>query len=323
MPPAVMSAGVRPGMPAGVAASIPSPDVGVWHLGPFPVRAYALCLLAGIVIAAWLTARRLPPRGVEAEKAIDVALWAVPFGIVGARIYHVISSPQAYFGPGGQPMRAFAIWEGGLGIWGAVALGAVGAWIGCRRHGVPLLVFADALAPPLLIAQAVGRLGNWFNNELYGGPTDVPWALEIHQWDHQAGRAVLDAAGHPVVIGTFHPTFLYEALWCLLAAALLLWVDRRYGVGAAPGTAEGAERHEPPASPAVRRVLVPGQLFAMVLMLYTVERFVVENLRIDEANHVLGLRLNVWTSILVFAFGAAWFWWLGRRGRVPSGPDAE
>lgn len=112
-----------------------------------------------------------------------------------------------------------------------MALGAVGAWLGCRRHGVPLLVFGDALAPPLPIAQAIGRLGNWFNNELYGGHTDVPWALEIHQWDHQAGRAVLDAAGQPVVIGTFHPTFLYEAVWCLLAAALLFWVDRRFGAG--------------------------------------------------------------------------------------------
>ncbi len=284
-------------------AAIPSPTVGVWHLGPIPMRAYALALLTGIVLAAWLTARRLPARGVEAEKAIDVALWAVPFGIVGGRIYHVISSPQAYFGAGGQPAKAFAIWEGGLGIWGAVALGAVGAWIGCRRHGVPLLVFADALAPPLLIAQAIGRLGNWFNNELYGGPTDVPWALTIHQWDHQAGRAVVDAAGNPVVIGTFHPTFLYEAVWCLLAAALLFWVDRRFGIGAS----------------SVLRRLVPGQLFALVLMLYTVERFVVENLRIDDANHLLGLRLNVWTSIVVFAFGAWWFRWLGRTaGRTPA-----
>jgi len=284
-------------------AAIPSPTVGVWHLGPIPMRAYALALLTGIVLAAWLTARRLPARGVEAEKAIDVALWAVPFGIVGGRIYHVISSPQAYFGAGGQPAKAFAIWEGGLGIWGAVALGAVGAWIGCRRHGVPLLVFGDALAPPLLIAQAIGRLGNWFNNELYGGPTDVPWALTIHQWDHQAGRAVVDAAGNPVVIGTFHPTFLYEAVWCLLAAALLFWVDRRFGIGAS----------------SVLRRLVPGQLFALVLMLYTVERFVVENLRIDDANHLLGLRLNVWTSIVVFAFGAWWFRWLGRTaGRTPA-----
>ena len=296
-------------------AAIPSPTVGVWHLGPIPMRAYALALLTGIVLAAWLTARRLPARGVEAEKAIDVALWAVPFGIVGGRIYHVISSPQAYFGAGGQPAKAFAIWEGGLGIWGAVALGAVGAWIGCRRHGVPLLVFGDALAPPLLIAQAIGRLGNWFNNELYGGPTDVPWALTIHQWDHQAGRAVVDAAGNPVVIGTFHPTFLYEAVWCLLAAALLFWVDRRFGIGAARVGAGGAGE----GASSVRRRLVPGQLFALVLMLYTVERFVVENLRIDDANHLLGLRLNVWTSIVVFAFGAWWFRWLGRTaGRTPA-----
>ena len=140
-------------------ASIPSPGVAVWHLGPIPIRAYALALLTGIIVAAWVTARRLPARGVVADKAIDVSLWAVPFGIVGGRLYHVISSPQPYFGSGGQPLRAFAIWEGGLGIWGAVALGAVGAWIGCRRYGVPLLAFADALAPGLLLAQAIGRLG--------------------------------------------------------------------------------------------------------------------------------------------------------------------
>lgn len=304
-----------------VPAAIPSPTVGVWFLGPIPIRAYALALLAGIVVAAWITARRLGPRGVDPEKAIDVALWAVPIGIVGARLYHVISSPQAYFGPGGQPLRALAIWEGGLGIWGAVALGAVGAWLGCRRHGVPLLVFGDALAPGLLIAQAIGRLGNWFNNELYGGPTDVPWALEIHQWDHAAGRAVLDGAGNPVVIGTFHPTFLYEALWCLLAAALLFWVDRRWGIGAAEGSA--AVGPAAAGQPAVRRALVPGQLFACVLMLYTVERFIVENLRIDEANHVLGLRLNVWTSVLVFAFGAWWFWYLGRRARPGRPAEVE
>ncbi len=279
---------------AAVPAELPSPSVAVWNLGPVPLRAYALCLLAGIVLATWVTARRLQTRGVEADRAIDVALWAVPFGIVGGRIYHVLSSPQPYFGPGGDPWRALEIWEGGLGIWGAVALGAVGAWIACRRYGIPLLVFGDALAPGLALAQAVGRWGNWFNNELYGGPTDLPWGLVIHQWDFAAGRAVTDAAGQPIVIGTFHPTFLYESLWCLLIAAVLFGLDRWR-------TSAGERRW------------TDGQLFAAYLMAYTLGRFGTENLRIDEATHVLGLRLNAWTSIVVFVGAAAWFAWLARR----------
>ena len=298
-------------------ASIPSPDVAVWNLGPIPIRAYALAMLAAIVVAGWITARRLPARGIDQDRALDLALWAVPFGIVGARIYHVISSPQAYFGPGGQPLRALAIWEGGLGIWGAVALGALGAWFGCRRHGISLLAFGDALAPGLAIGQTIARWGNWFNNELYGGPTDLPWGLEIHQWDHAAGRAMTDAAGNPVVIGTFHPTFLYESVWCLLIAGLLVWLDRLYGP-AVPDQAAGAVgtgRRQ-------LRQLRVGQLFAAYLMLYTLGRFVVENVRIDEANHFLGLRLNVWTSVVVFAFGAWWYWWLGRRARSSRTPPA-
>ena len=275
---------------------IPSPEQGVWHLGPVPVRAYALCILAGIVVAAWVTMRRMAQRGGPAEKVVDVSMWAVPFGIVGGRLYHVISSPQAYFGAGGRPLDAFKIWEGGLGIWGAVALGAVGTWIGCRRHGVDILQFADALAPGLLIAQAMGRFGNYFNNELYGAPTDLLWGLQIHAWDHSAGRALTDDAGNALVLGTFHPTFLYEALWCLLwAAVLLVWDASRR----APG----------------REPLATGRLFAALIMAYTAGRFVVENLRVDEANHILGLRLNVWTSILVFAFGAWWWSYLGRRHR--------
>ena len=189
-------------------ASIPSPTTGVWHLGPFPIRAYALCILAGIVVAAWITGRRLVDRGYEREKAIDVSAWAVPFGILGGRIYHVITSPEPYFGEGGNPIRALYIWEGGLGIWGAVALGALGAWIGARRHGVSFLDFVDSAAPGVAVAQALGRWGNWFNNELYGRPTDVPWGLTIHQWDQSAGHAVRDANGTAVVLGTFHPTFL-------------------------------------------------------------------------------------------------------------------
>jgi prolipoprotein diacylglyceryl transferase len=157
-------------------ASIPSPPQGVWHLGPFPLRAYALAILLGIVAAVILTRRRWVERGGVADDVLEIVFWAVPFGIVGGRIYHVVSSPDAYFGPGGHPWKAFAIWEGGLGIWGAIALGGVGAWIGCRRQGVRMPAFADAVAPGLLVAQAIGRLGNWFNQELFGGPTTLPWA---------------------------------------------------------------------------------------------------------------------------------------------------
>ncbi|WP_226346147.1 prolipoprotein diacylglyceryl transferase [Agilicoccus flavus] len=282
-------------------AAIPSPDQGVWYLGPFPLRAYALCILLGIVVATVWTGRRLEARGGDRDAVLDVAVWAVPFGIVGGRLYHVASSWQPYFGPGGHPVDALKIWQGGLGIWGAVALGAVGAWIGCRRAGVDYLTLADSLAPPLLAAQAIGRLGNWFNNELYGAPTDAPWALEIHAWDHALGRATVAPDGAPVVLGTFHPTFLYELLWCLAAAAVLVAVGRRRG-------------------PLYRR---QGQLMALYLVAYTMGRGVIENVRIDEANHVLGLRLNVWTSVLVLAFGLAWWWWLGRRGRPAIEPHRE
>ncbi len=282
-------------------SSIPSPVQAVWFIGPIPVRAYALCILAGIVVAMWWTGRRLAARGQDRDAILDISMWAVPFGIIGGRLYHVISSPQAYFGPGGDPWAALRIWEGGLGIWGAVALGAAGAWIGCRLTGVPLLTLADAVAPALPVAQAIGRLGNWFNNELYGAPTDLPWGLTIHFWNMRAGRAVTGADGEPIVLGIFHPAFLYEALWCLVLSAVIVLVQRRFRTA-------------------------PGQLFALYLMGYTLGRVWIEMLRIDAASIVLGLRLNVWTSIVVFAFGAGWWWYLGRRHRRitgQSGPAEE
>ncbi|HET7398412.1 MAG TPA: prolipoprotein diacylglyceryl transferase [Intrasporangium sp.] len=282
------------GAAAPVPAEIPSPTTGVWHLGPVPIRAYALCILAGIVVAVWLTQRRLLDRGGRAGVALDVSAWAVPFGIVGGRLYHLITTPQPYFGAGGRPMDAFAIWNGGLGIWGAVALGAVGAWIGCRRHGVVFLDFADAAAPGILIAQAMGRFGNYFNNEIYGRPTDVPWRLKVYEWDTGLGQAVRDAAGEPIVKGWFHPTFLYEALWALALAAALIVLDRQ-------------------------RSLRRGQLFAAYVMGYPVGRIVVENMRSDSANEILGQRVNTWVSLLVFLLGA----WLWRRfGRTsPEAPS--
>ncbi len=277
-------------------AAIPSPPQGEWYLGPMPVRAYALAILAGIAVAVILTRRRLRARGGDPAHVLDVAFWAVPFGIVGGRLYHVVSSPDGYFGPHGQPWRAFAIWEGGLGIWGAVALGAVGAHIGCRRAGVRFSTFADALAPGLLIAQAIGRLGNWFNQELFGAPTALPWGLRI---DH----AHLPPGFVPGTL--FHPTFLYELAWNLAGAVLLVWLERRLRLG-------------------------HGQVFWMYVVVYTVGRVWVELLRIDPAEMVGPFRLNVWTSIIV-ALGALvalavsrkrFGPWAGQPSATPSGPPA-
>ncbi len=281
-----------------LVTEIPSPTTGVWYLGPVPIRAYAMCILAGIVVAVWITQRRLRDRGGRDGLTLDVAAWAVPFGILGGRIYHLVTSPQAYFGPGGHPLNAFKIWEGGLGIWGAVALGLVGAWIGCRRHHVSLLDFVDAAAPGVLVAQALGRWGNYFNNEIHGSPTTLPWGLKVYDWDQQAGHAVLDAAGNPVVAGVFHPTFLYESVFCLLLALVLVTLDRR-------------------------RVFRQGQIFALYVAGYPLGRVVIELMRTDEANLILGLRVNVWVSLLVFLLGALLYVRFGRRPLVTrDAPDS-
>jgi len=281
-----------------VIASLPSPTVGVWHLGPFPLRMYAVCILLGIVVAVWLTGRRLVDRGYEAGQALDVAAYAVPFGIVGGRIYHVITTTDPYWGEGGNPVDALKIWEGGLGIWGAIALGAFGIWVGCRQVGIRFLPFLDAAVPGVALAQAIGRVGNWFNNELYGGPTTLPWGLTIHQWDQGAGRAVEDASGNPVVLGVFHPTFLYEMIWLVILAVALLVIDKR-------------------------RALAPGQLAGLYVAGYPVGRIVIEFMRTDKAEIILGVRLNVWTSIIVFALGVWIYWFTGRRAERNAVPQSE
>ncbi|NGN66926.1 prolipoprotein diacylglyceryl transferase [Streptomyces sp. A7024] len=254
-------------------AYIPSPSQGVIHLGPIPLRGYAFAILIGIFVAIWLGGRRWEARGGKRTTVADIAIWAVPFGLVGGRLYHVITTYEPYFGKDGNWVDAFKIWEGGLGIWGAVALGALGAWIACRRRGIPLPAWADALAPGLVLAQAIGRWGNWFNQELYGKATDVPWAVEI-DGDHN----VLE----PGVTGTFHPTFLYEFLWNVGVCLLLIWADRRFRLG-------------------------HGRVFALYVAGYTAGRGWIEYMRIDEAHHVLGLRLNVWTSIILFVAAVAYF----------------
>ena len=252
---------------------IPSPAQGVWYLGPFPLRAYSLAIIVGILAATVITDRRWVTRGGSRGVAADVVVWVVPFGIVGGRLYHVITSPDAYFGPGGNPVDAVKVWQGGLGIWGAVLLGGVGAWIACRRRGIPLPPFADAVAPGLAVAQAIGRFGNYANQELFGRPTDLPWGLQIDPQHRPAAYADVEA---------FHPTFLYESLWCLGVAALVWWVDRRFRLG-------------------------HGRAFALYVVAYCAGRFWIEGLRIDEAELVLGLRLNVWTSVLVFLGAVGYF----------------
>lgn len=255
-------------------AYLPSPPQGVWHLGPVPIRAYALCIIIGVIVAVWLGERRWAARGGSPGMVTDIATWAVPFGLVGARAYHVVTDYQLYFGPGDNWVGIFKVWNGGLGIWGAIALGALGAWIACRRRGIPLPAVADALAPGIVLAQAIGRWGNYFNQELYGRPSTLPWALKIEPSQRLPGY--LDVA-------TYHPTFLYESLWCVGVALLVIWADRRFQLG-------------------------HGQAFALYVAVYTVGRGWIEALRIDPAHHILGLRLNDWTSIAVFLCAVAYIW---------------
>lgn len=283
------------------ASYFPSPTVGVFWLGPFPIRMYALCILSGIVLAVWVAGRRMADRGYHREDALTVAWWAVPFGIIGGRLYNVITSPQPYFGKHGNPWDAFAIWHGGLGIWGAIALGALGAYIGCRRHHIRFLDFADSAAPGVVLAQAIGRWGNYFNNELHGRSTDLPWRLKVYEWDESAGHALKDAAGHPIVAGYYQPTFLYESLFLLVIALVIVWLDRRYRLGR-------------------------GKSFWLYVMLYPVGRIWMEWMRDDPANRILGQRVNVWVCILVFIGGLIGLIICSRRhpdGEREPIPDAE
>ncbi|MFE7132530.1 prolipoprotein diacylglyceryl transferase [Streptomyces sp. NPDC057638] len=243
-------------------AYIPSPSSGAIQLGPLPLRGYALCIIIGVFVAVWYGNKRWVARGGKAGTVADIAVWAVPFGLVGGRLYHVITDYQLYFSEGEDWVDAFKIWQGGLGIWGAIAFGAVGAWIGCRRRGIPLPAWADAVAPAIAFAQAIGRWGNWFNQELYGKPTDLPWALKISEGPNREA-------------GLYHPTFLYESLWCIGVAVLVIWADRRFKLG-------------------------HGRAFALYVAGYCAGRVWIEYMRVDQAHEIFGLRLNVWTSIIVF-----------------------
>ena len=270
-----------------VLAYIPSPPQGVWQLGPVSIRAYALCIVAGIIVALWWGSRRWIARGGQPGEVLDVALWAVPFGLIGGRAYHVLTDWRYYFtdlgdtlNPPRGPIDALKVWEGGLGIWGAVALGGVGAWIACRRYGIKLPAFGDAIAPPILLAQAIGRVGNYFNQEVYGRPTDLPWGLEIFRRvpDNLTGVST----GERIAI--VHPTFLYEALWNVFVVLLLVAVDRYFRVG-------------------------HGRLFALYVMGYCAGRFVIELLRDDAASEPfgMGIRVNSIVAVVVFACALAYF----------------
>ena len=297
--------------------TIPSPSNGVWHLGPLPLRGYALCIIVGIIVAIVIGERRWQARGGRPGEVQDLAVWAIPFGVVGARLYHVATDWEKYFGEGGDPVQALFVWKGGLGIWGAVALGAFGVWLWARRKGIRVAPMLDVLAPGVVVAQALGRWGNWFNQELYGKPTDLPWGLEIDKsnWQCLVDGQQTDGAlcgtsnGGPYADGTvFHPTYLYEFFWNLGVFGLLLWAERRFKLGF-------------------------GRVFALYVMGYTLGRGWIEYLRVDnvQLENVLGLRFNVWTSIVLFVVAFVYFVVTTRRhpGREESvyrdgfGPAAD
>ena len=276
-----------------VLAYIPSPSQGVWHLGVIPVRAYALFIIVGIVVALVLGDRRWEARGGERGVIYDIAIPAVLFGLIGGRLYHVMTDWRTYFGDDGAGLSgALRIWDGGLGIWGAVALGGVGAWIGCRQKGIPLPAFGDAIAPGIVLAQAIGRLGNYFNQELYGRPTTLPWGLEIFERRDASGALdSLNGVSTGQLIEVVHPTFLYELLWNVLVFAALIWIDKRFKIG-------------------------HGRLFAMYVAGYCLGRFWIELMRSDHATTIAdtGIRINSFTSTFVF-IGAVVYIMVAPKGR--------
>ncbi|HET7573026.1 MAG TPA: prolipoprotein diacylglyceryl transferase [Gaiellaceae bacterium] len=267
-------------------ASIPSPAEGVFELGPLTLHMYGVMLLLGIAGCVWLTGRRWVRWGGDWDLIYRVALWGVIAGIVGARIYHDITSWNQDQAIHDHWWGVFAVWEGGLGIWGAIPAGVlVGAWV-VRRSGNSVRLMMDAVAPGLLLAQAIGRWGNYWNQELYGKPSDLPWAVEIDPAHRPADH--LDQA-------TYHPTFLYEFTWDVLGVGVLLWLDRRFNL---------------------RR----PALFALYVAWYCTFRTYEEVLRIDPSNHVGGMRLNFWVSLGVWVLAVAFFaWWQFVRTPSPEG----
>ena len=268
-------------------ASIPSPSSGSLHVGPLQLRAYGLCIALGVYAAVALTARRYRERGGDPGLITTIAVWGVPAGIVGARLYHVITDYQLYFSAGQHPLNALKVWDGGLGIWGGVLLGVVVGSIVARRHSADVGVLFDCVAPALPLAQAIGRWGNYFNQELFGRPTTLPWGLRISLLHRPVGYEQY---------ATFHPTFLYESIWDLCVVGICLLVERRFR-------------------------LRKGTLLAVYVAAYTFGRFFTEYLRIDKAHKIGPLRLNDWTSVVVFIGAVTVLAVTNRRSRrEPTAP---
>lgn len=252
---------------------IPTPNSSTLGLGLFTIHYYALCILLGIFVAIWVTKKRYLALGGNPSDISDLAIYVIPAGIIGGRIYHVITSPQKYFGSGGSPLAIFKVWQGGLGIWGAISFGALTAFIYYKKNTTSLSFpeLADSIAPALLLAQAIGRFGNWFNGELFGRPTDVFWALEIPPGKRPVGFENFQ---------TFHPTFLYEAIWCSMIAILVMRLNF------------------------FRKISGSGAVFIFYMASYSLGRLFIEAIRIDEANKILGLRLNIWVSAITCAWAS-------------------
>ncbi len=283
-------------------ASIPSPEISFIDLGPVRIHFYALFILTGIALATFMADRTLTKRGAEKGVFLDIALWAVPAGIIGGRFFHVITHPRDYFYEGADLLAIFRIWEGGLAIFGAITLGAVGAWWGARQAGIRFSAVADAVAPWVLVAQGIGRLGNYFNQELFGIPTSLPWGLEIPSTNPAYPNGLPDGL-------TFHPTFLYEMLWNFAGAAAILYL-------------------------ASKLQLQWGKVFGLYLVVYSFGRIWIESIRIDPSEVILGLRINIWSALIGVAIGIIIIWVQSRRhpglepsvyadGREPAEQTAE
>jgi prolipoprotein diacylglyceryl transferase len=277
-----------------VVASIPSPHTGIVNVGPLHIHLYGLTLLVAILACVWLTSRRWKAMGGDPDLVIRVAVWGVAFGVIGARAYHDITSWSEV--PSPKWKGIFEVWQGGLGVWGGILLGTLAGWVVVRRSGERFAPFMDAAAPGLLLAQGIGRIGNWWNQELFGKPTSLPWGLKIDV-EHRPAQYIDNE--------TFHPTFLYELIWDFAGVVLLIWIGRRY------------------------RIRPPG-LFCLYVAYYCFGRFFEELLRVDPSHHFGGLRLNAWVSIVLFVIASAAFVWIQRRGRdtdprrprraAPAGP---
>lgn len=272
-------------------AYIPSPTFSYFQIGPVTIRMYAICILIGICVAVAILTKRWKRLGGTFDQVLDTTLVAVPSGLVGARLYHCITTPDQYFPPTGSLINILKVWEGGMAIFGGISVGALAAFLWCRHKRYPFALLADSIAPALMVAQAIGRLGNWFNQELYGAPTTLPWGLKLNDAD-AIGKTEICYNGQACPTGTlFHPTFLYEMIWNLIGAAIIVWLGHK-----------------------LWGVLKAGQQFAMYLMWYGLGRTWIEMIRINYSTIILGLRINVWTAILCFLLGCILFVVLWRFG---------